>query len=72
MTDNIMTLVDYLRKAGLQENLDFFRKAAEYFGQKVIDIEAEEVIGAKKYERAGIRLMRLAKRQCVLHTADAA
>ena len=55
MTDNIMTLIDYLRKVGLQEDLDFCKKAAEYFGQQVIDLEAEEVIGAKKYERTVTR-----------------
>jgi transposase-like protein len=55
MTDNIMTLIDYLRKIGMQENLDFYRKAATYFGQKVKDQEAEEVIGAKKYERNDTR-----------------
>ena len=55
MTDSIMTLIDYLRKVGLQEDLDFCKKAAEYFGQQVIDLEAEEVIGAKKYERTVTR-----------------
>jgi transposase-like protein len=55
MTDNIMTLIDYLRKVGLQEDLDFCREAAQYFGQKIIDIEAEEVIGAQRYERAETR-----------------
>jgi len=51
MTDNIMTLIDYLRKIGMQADLDFCREAAQYFGQKIIDLEAEEVIGAKKHER---------------------
>jgi transposase-like protein len=51
MTDNIMTLIDYLRKIGMQADLDFYREAAQYFGQKIIDLEAEEVIGAKKHER---------------------
>ena len=55
MTDNIMTLMDNLRKAGLQDNLDFYQKAIEYLGQRVIDLEAEEVIGAKKYERTDTR-----------------
>jgi transposase-like protein len=31
------------------------REAAQYFGQKIIDIEAEEVIGAQRYERAETR-----------------
>ncbi len=56
MTDNIMTLIDYLRKVGLQEDLEFCKKAAEFFGQQVIDLEAEEVIGAKKYERTETRI----------------
>jgi len=55
MTDHIMTLIDYLRKIGIQEDLDFCRDAATFFGQKVIDLEAEEVIGAKKYERTDTR-----------------
>jgi len=55
MTDNIMTLIDYLRKVGLQEDLDFCREAAQFFGQKIIDLEAEEVIGAQKYEKTETR-----------------
>jgi len=55
MTDHIMTLIDYLRKIGMQEDLDFCREAAQYFGQKIIDLEAEEVIGAKKHERTDSR-----------------
>ena len=55
MTDHIMTLIDYLRKIGMQEDLEFCREAATYFGQKIIDLEAEEVIGAKKYERTDTR-----------------
>ena len=39
MTDNFLTLVEYLRKIGLQEDLDFCRQAAQYFGQKTIDIK---------------------------------
>lgn len=52
MTDNIMTLIDELRKLGLHEDLDFCKKAAEYLAQQAIELEAEEVIGAKKYERS--------------------
>ena len=55
MTDNIMTLIDYLRKVGLHEDIDFCKKATEYLAQQVIDLEAEEVIGAKKYERTEAR-----------------
>ena len=55
MTDNIMTLIDGLRKSGLHENLEFCKKAAEYLAQQAIELEAEEVIGAKKYERSETR-----------------
>jgi len=59
MTDHIMTLINYLRKIGMQEDLDFCRETATYFGKKVIDLETEEVIGAEKYERSDTR-----KNQC--------
>jgi len=55
MTYHILTLIDYLGKIGRQEDLDFCREAASYFGQNIIDLEAEELIGAKKYERTDIR-----------------
>ena len=55
MTDNIMTLIEELRKSGLHKDLEFCRKAAEYLAQQAIELEAEEVIGAKKYERTGAR-----------------
>ena len=55
MTDNIMTLIDYLRKVGLQEDLGFWKKATEYLAQQVVDLDAEEVIGAKKYEQTDTR-----------------
>jgi transposase-like protein len=55
LTDNIMTLIDYLCKIGLQEDLDFCREAAQFFGQRIIDLEPEEVIGVKKHERSEIR-----------------
>jgi len=55
MTDNIMTLIDELRKTGLHENPEFCKKASEYLAQQAIELEAEEVIGAKKYERTEAR-----------------
>jgi len=51
MTDSIMTFVDYLRKEELTDDTDFLREAAEFICQKLIDAEAEEVIGAERYER---------------------
>lgn len=51
MTDTIMAFIEYLRKEELTENIDFLREASEFIYQQLIDIEAEEVIGAGRYER---------------------
>jgi len=51
MTDTIMAFIDYLRKEDLTEDIDYLREAAEFLCQKLIDAEAEEVIGAERYER---------------------
>jgi transposase-like protein len=46
-----MAFIGYLRKKGLTEDIDFLRKASEFMYQQLIDLEAEEVIGAGRYER---------------------
>jgi transposase-like protein len=51
MTDSIITFINYLRKKDLVEDVDFLKKASEFMYQKLIDLEAEEVIGAGRYER---------------------
>lgn len=51
MTDTIMAFIDYLRKEGLTEDIDFLREASGFMYQQLIDLEAEEVIGARRYER---------------------
>ena len=51
MTDTIMAFVDYLGKEGLTEDIDFLQKASGFMYQQLIDLEAEEVIGAGRYER---------------------
>lgn len=51
MTDTIMAFIDYLRKENLIEDIDFLREATEFMYQQLIDAEAEEVIGAERYER---------------------
>jgi len=51
MTDSIMAFVDYLRKEDLTEDIDFLREATEFMYQQLMDAEAEEVIGAERYER---------------------
>ena len=55
MTDQILALIEELSKSGLHEGLEFCKKAAEYLAQQAIELEAEEVIGAKKYERTEAR-----------------
>lgn len=51
MTDSIMAFIDYLHKEGLTEDIDFLREASGFMYQQLIDLEAEEVIGAGRYER---------------------
>ena len=51
MTNSIIAFINYLRKQDLVEDIDFLKKASEFMYQRLIDIEAEEVIGAKPYER---------------------
>lgn len=51
MTDSIIAFINYLRKEELVEDIDFLKKASEYMYQQLIDLEAEEVIGAGPYER---------------------
>ncbi|MDY6868893.1 MAG: transposase, partial [Chloroflexota bacterium] len=55
MTDSIIAFIDYLRKEDLTEDIDFLRAATEFMYQQLIDAEAEEVIGAKPYERTAER-----------------
>lgn len=55
MTDASMALVEYLRKLGMEEDGDFLREAMRVLTQMVIEAEAEEQIGAQKYERTGQR-----------------
>jgi len=50
-----MALIDNFPKAGLQDDLNFYQKVIEYSGQRVIDLETEEVIGTKKYQRTDTR-----------------
>lgn len=51
MTDSIIAFINYLRKQDLVEDIDFLKKASEFMYQQLIDLEAEEVIGAGPYER---------------------
>ncbi len=46
-----MAFIDYLRKEGLTKDIDFLREASGFMYQQLIDLETEEVIGARRYER---------------------
>jgi len=43
-------LLEYLRKVGVDLEGDFLREGAQLVAQLAIELEAEEVIGAGRYE----------------------
>ena len=47
----IVALLDLLRKADADDRADFVRTAVERLAQEVIDVEAEQRVGAARYER---------------------
>ena len=55
MTNPTMTLLEYLRKVGLDLDGDFLSQGAQLLAQLAIELEAEEVIGASRYERSNGR-----------------
>ena len=55
MTNPTMTLLEYLRKVGLDLDGDFLSQGAQLLAQLAIELEAEEVIGAGRYERSNGR-----------------
>src|SRR3989338_4436945 len=55
MTDPTIALTEYLRKTGLELGDDFLRQAVQMLMQQLIEVEAEQKIGAGKYERAATR-----------------
>jgi len=46
-----VSLLDLLRKAGMDGDMDFLRESVEVLAQAVIELEASERIGAEKHER---------------------
>lgn len=52
MTKSTMTLLEYLRKVGVDLEGDFLNEGAQLVAQLAIELEAEEVIGAGRYERS--------------------
>lgn len=47
-----MTLLEYLRKVGVDPEGDFLQEGAQLVAQLAIELEAEEIIGAGRYERS--------------------
>jgi len=52
MTNPAMALLDYLRKIGADVDGDFLREGVRLLTQMLIELEAEQQIGAAKYERS--------------------
>jgi putative transposase len=52
MTKSNMTLLEYLGKIGVDLEGDFLREGAQLVAQLAIELEAEEIIGAGRYERS--------------------
>ncbi len=52
MTKTTMTLLEYLRKVGVDLDSDFLHEGAQLVAQLAIELEAEEIIGAERYERS--------------------
>jgi transposase-like protein len=55
MTTGTIALIDYLRKIELELNEDWLRQMVQNFTQAVIELEAEQQIGASRHERTAGR-----------------
>ena len=56
MADHSFSLMDWLRKTGMEKDCDFLRESVKALAQALIDLEASERIGAGAYERTPNRL----------------
>ena len=52
MTKGTMTLMEYLRKCGLEGDAEFLRESVRLMTQLLMEAEVEERIGAERYERS--------------------
>lgn len=52
MADPTITLLDYLRKMGIDLDGDFLKEGTRLLTQLAVELEAEQVIGAGRYERS--------------------
>ncbi len=55
MTTGTIALIDYLRKIELELDDDWLRQMVQQFTQAVIELEAEQQIGASRHERSAGR-----------------
>jgi putative transposase len=55
MTELSMTLMEYLRKNGIDLGGDFLRQGVRLLAQLAMDLEVEQQVGAAKYERKASR-----------------
>lgn len=58
MTDPTIALLEHLRKIGADLDGDFLREGIQLLTQMLIELEAEDQIGAAKYERSPLRKAR--------------
>jgi len=56
MTEENMTLIEYLRKLALDKETDFLREAVRQVVQELMEAEAEERVGAARHERTPERV----------------
>ena len=47
-----MALLELLRKAELDEDVDFLREGVRAMAQQLMELEVAQHVGAEKYERA--------------------
>ncbi len=54
--DQSLSLLEAIRKAGIEGDVDFLKEAVQMVAQALIEMEAAEKIGAGKYERTSSRV----------------
>ncbi len=56
MANDTISLLELLRKVGMDKDTDFLREGVKTLSQAIIELEAAEKIGAGYYERSASRL----------------
>jgi putative transposase len=55
MAKDRMTLLDLLRKAGVDKDVDFLREGVKTLAESIMELEVNEKVGADLYERSSAR-----------------